>query len=544
MPSTPETEPPFSTPPSPERSASGRLVSPDPVFETAPELGPEPELPGQEGEGGEEATELESLVQPTEAGIEVFRPGEFDPDRHFYPRTLNAQVHPQVASFWRMSLGRLIRRYCHLHPRVNAELLHEVLTTAPRYLRWSGSDVLNVSTESGVRQKLVLETNSCPSGQKSFPLVDEHMEEGGYRALIEKTFLPLVRKRLKKDEDEGGVVAVIYDKNPMESSGYAQVLATATERPVYLVPSPRKDPTRFLEVDDRELYVKLPEGRRRVLCAFRYVTQRPWTRLPMNLKTPLLNPIVACLAGGRNKTVAAKAYQAFNAAFRDSGLQILTPSSFTNVRKQAVPFLVEQLGGKAVVKVPYLNAGQGVYTIVDEEELARFMAADHPYDEFIVQQLVGNFRWSSRGPRGKVFNIGTIPDKKEQIYVFDVRMMVSWQGEQYSPVAMYARRAPLPMATDLEPGTDSWNVLGTNLSKLVAEDAFATEPSRLLMADRRDFARLGLGIDDLIDVFVQAVLANRAIDDMAQRLTKRTGGLRRDLFQSLNDDQKLLAEIQ
>ena len=35
---------------------------------------------------------------PTESAqeVEVFEPGEFLAERHYYPRTLNAQIHPQV----------------------------------------------------------------------------------------------------------------------------------------------------------------------------------------------------------------------------------------------------------------------------------------------------------------------------------------------------------------------------------------------------------------------------------------------------------------
>ena len=201
------------------------------------------------------------------------------------------------------------------------------------------------------------------------------------------------------------------------------------------------------------------------------------------------------------------------------------------------------LRGRAVVKVPYLNAGQGIYTLVSEAELETFMARDYPYDEFIVQQLVGNANWSSTSRRGKVFNIGTIPDKKERIFIFDIRMMVSWAGDSYLPVAMYARRAPLPMEAEIPPGSESWQVLGTNLSKKRDDGHWDSEPERLLMMDRKDFSKLGLGTDDLIECFVQSVMANRAIDDLAQQLVKRGGGFRRDLFQSLNNDDQLLSEI-
>lgn len=473
--------------------------------------------------------------------VEVFKPGEFDSESHFYPRAQNAQIHPLVGSFFKMSIERLVSRYCHLHPYTNRDILREILTTPPKYLFWSGSDIFNVSTEGGVKQKLIVETNSCPSGQKSFPLLDEALEEGGYQRLIERTFLPLVAKTLKKAQE--GVVAVIYDKNHMESSGYAQALANVTQRTVYLIPSKHSDPFAYLEIHDRRLFAKIDGGIQPIICAFRYVTQRPWTRLPFDLKTPILNPVVACLAGGRNKTTAAKAYESFNGRYRPHGLEILTPQSFTNVRKQEVPLLVHQLGGRAVVKVPYLNAGQGIYTLVSQEEVDFFMDKKHVYDEFIVQQLVGNFRWSSTSSRGKVFNIGTVPDKKERIFVFDLRMMVSWQETKYAPVAMYARRAPMPMAAELEPGTPSWMILGTNLSKKVGEEQWETEPSRLLMMDRKDFGRLGLGLDDLIEAFVQSVLANSAIDDLAKQLVKRGGGFRIELFRSLNNDELLLDEV-
>ena len=121
--------------------------------------------------------------------------------------------------------------------------------------------------------------------------------------------------------------------------------------------------------------------------------------------------------------------------------------------------------------------------------------------------------------------------------------MVSWQQERWAPVALYARRARQPMRDELDEGARSWDVLGTNLSTRHHDGSFGTEPRRLLMMDRRDYRRLGLGIDDLIDVFVQSVMATLAIDDMARRLVKRGGGFRADLFRSLALDEKLAGEI-
>lgn len=473
--------------------------------------------------------------------IERFEPGQFEPERHFYPRAQNAQMHELVRSFMKMPLESMILRYCHLHPSVDREVLTTVMTHEPRVLRWSGSDILNVSSEAGIKRKLVIETNSCPSGQKSFPLIDDDAEEGGYRQVLENTFLPLIKSSLRKAAP-GAVLAVLYDKNETESSGYAQVMANATGHTTYLIPAHHDDPERFLAVRDRELFAKLPEGEVPIACAWRYVTQRPWTRLPFNLKTPILNPIAACLAGGRNKAMAAKAFEMANGELREAGLLIDAPETHTNVSRDMVPLLVQQFGGKAVVKIPYLNAGQGIFTIVNQAELDAFMESTSDYDEFVVQQLVGNVHWSSTSRTGKLFHIGTIPNTKGQIFAFDLRVMVSWQKDQYRPVAMYARRARKPLERQLDDGASSWAVLGTNLSRKEGA-GWTTEPNRLLMMDRRDFSKLGLGIDDLIDAYFQAVLCHRAIDNLGRKLVKRGGGFRSELFKSLIHDPSLLAEI-
>lgn len=54
------------------------------------------------------------------------------------------------------------------------------------------------------------------------PLLHEANEANGYRVLIERTFKPMVDART--DLPQGGL-AVIYDKNDMEASGYAATMA-------------------------------------------------------------------------------------------------------------------------------------------------------------------------------------------------------------------------------------------------------------------------------------------------------------------------------
>jgi len=105
-------------------------------------------------------------------------------------------------------------------------------------------------------------------------------------------------------------------------------------------------------------------------------------------------------------------------------------------------------------------------------------------------------------------------------------------------------------------------MLGTNLS-VKLDDEWTTEAQRLLLMDRKDFNQLGIGIDDLIDAYIQTVLSVIAIDKMCHRLMKENNGAEGEaiapkdpaypwfnqhvfdfeLFEALNPDLALLQEI-
>lgn len=470
------------------------------------------------------------------------QPGEFEAHNHWYPKALNATIHPMVSFFLNLEQERIISRYCHLHPRVKPDALRKLINYPCKHFLWAGADLLNVTSAGGKRQMVLIENNSCPSGQKSMPLIDDNQEQGSYRWLIERTFKPFVNNRRGAIS---GALAVIYDKNPMESSGYASVIADVFKEPVFYVPFYENDdnpPVRFnkqviMEVRD-ETGVWHP-----IRTAFRYVTQRPWNRLPMNSKTRILNPTLACLAGGRNKMVAAKAYEIFNTELAESGLNINTPETIWDVSKEEVPLWVRKMGGQAVVKVPYSNAGQGVFTLVNSKELDAFMEMDFQYDSFIVQSLIGNYNWSSTTSSGKLYHVGTIPTAKGNTYVADIRVMVSSTAEGIRPLCVYARRALKPLEDKLVTSANSWDMLGTNLSIKMPDGSWGSDTNRLVLMDRRDFNKLGIGMDDLIEAYIQTVLSMVAIDQMAQTLTNKQGKFRMRLFRSLNNDDSLLQEI-
>lgn len=472
--------------------------------------------------------------------LQTFAPGDFEPTAHFYDRVRNAQLHPLVRNFLQLGNHRIAERYVHLHPEAKRDGVTSLLQSAPKHFRWGGADLFLATSERGYRQMVVIETNSCPSGQKSMPLVDEADEHAGYRTLVAGAFLPLLDDKRKLAT---GGLAVLYDKNPIEASGYAATLADLTGEPVHLVPCFVGDEDPCWRFDDGTLEVRLESGWQPIRAALRYVTQRPWTRIAPITKTLIFNPVLACLAGGRNKAVAAKAYDLFNADARIEGLKLRTPETIWDVSRNEVPLWVQRMGGVAVVKNPYSNAGQGVYTITSQHELDAFMASDQRYDRFIVQALIGNLRWSSHGRQGRLYHVGTVPDKRSRIYAADLRFMVGAGPNGFFPVAIYARRARKPLEAELPDGASSWSMLGTNLSVKTEDGGWDTETERLLLVDSRDFNKLGIGVDDLIEGYLQTVMAVTAIDRMANRLVTSKGVFRKRLFSSLNPDAALVDEI-
>jgi len=85
------------------------------------------------------------------AAAKNVKPNDFDPENHYYPRVINAQIHPMVS--WFMSLGneRIAIRYCHVHPRVNSTVLRKMLAYKPKYFRWAGMWFLRIVMENFLR---------------------------------------------------------------------------------------------------------------------------------------------------------------------------------------------------------------------------------------------------------------------------------------------------------------------------------------------------------------------------------------------------------
>jgi hypothetical protein len=443
--------------------------------------------------------------------VHLVEPGDFEPADHWYPRALNSNIHPLVATFLNLSHEQMVERYCRLVPLADHDAVMGLLKYQPKYFRWAGTDLMHVTNNEGNRKLTLIETNSCPSGQKSMPLLDMHFEQGGYRRLIEKTFKDMVEKH-----HEEGALAVIYDKNPMENVGYAATIAEVFDENVYLAQFKEGDTDPPVSFRDGKMFIRDgEESWVEIKAAFRYVTQEPWDRIPKHSRTLLLNPIEACLAGGRNKEVASRAYDLFNEQFRDKGIQIFAPKTYRNVPYNELQAYFEKLGGSMVIKVPDSNAGQGVYTVVNQREMdfALEELAQDPDEVFLLQELIHS-NYTGKDPKDTWYHVGTIPDTKGRSFAFDLRMMMHATEDGIRPLASYSRKSRFPLNQPLPENMNSWEVYGTNLS-VKGEDGWSYADERLILFDVRNFALLGLGIDELIRGFIQSVMAVYAIDQNA-----------------------------
>ena len=488
----------------------------------------------------------------------LINPGQFKPENHFYDSVLNTKPHSILNQFFSLTKNDIIHTYTQLYNNTDSNTLDKYLNYKPKYLKWAGTDLFKVKDSSSNPHMVVIETNTCPSGIKSMPLLNKTDKFGGYRPLIQSLYTDYILAESKKDF---GGLAVIYDQNIMESSGYAATLAEISNEPVWLVEylddmstNIEDYPLKSVKWVESLLYIRDSSHIwHPIRACIRFVTQKPWKKIPIITKTLVINPTVTCLAGGRNKILGAEAYSNFNRlqAKLNSGLSIKQPFSLLNVEKKDIPDLIledKRFMGKAVVKVPYSNCGQGVYTILNRKELDYFMSREHTYNKFIIQSLIGHKAWSSlKKEQNEYFHIGTVPDENENVFVFDLRMVICANSDGFRPVSLNCRRARQPLAENLEQKGEvsSWDMLGTNLAIKLENNKWMTESERLISFSEDKFDVLGLDLNNFVDAYVQSVLCIVSIDMLCVELFKNGDGKEFDyeLFKKFNPDNSLLNEL-
>lgn len=467
-------------------------------------------------------------------------PGTFERTAHAYAHVAPARMHSGALALFSQPPEALARDYAARHAGVDPQALLELIAHDPKHLAWAGGDLLPAVGPRGDRAMVLLEVNSCPSGLKAMPAVPSsaapHLAGplGAYGEVVRAWCTRAAN--LAHGSPPDGVRAVLFDKNWPEVTGYAAALATHSCEEVWLVPWTEAAPD-TVQAKDGELWIRDAGGTaRRVGSAIRYVTGRPWTRLPVDTHTPLQNPISACLLGGRNKLIAAKAYAALNEALHGTGLRIPTPVTHAEVCAEDVPRAVAELGGRAVIKNPYSNAGQGVAVVETTADVDTWRTQPQRYGRFVVQGLIAGAEDPAPGPYAQR---GIQPHGQDGRFAADVRVVVVRSGAGFTPVAAYARHARAPLQSAASP----WERYGTNLSVRAGDGGWDAESHRLVTLSEADFPALELSAADLVDAYVITVLAAVAIDRFAETLLGPAGEISEAAFRAACPDDALFKEI-
>ena len=85
-------------------------------------------------------------------------------------------------------------------------------------------------------------------------------------------------------------------------------------------------------------------------------------------------------------------------------------------------------------------------------------------------------------------------------------------------------------------------MLGTNLSNKLENGRWELQTDRLVMMTSEGFKQLGVGIDDLIEGFIQGLLSVIAIDQLCQKFCSK-GKFDVNCFSKINLDLTLVQEI-
>ena len=147
---------------------------------------------------------------------------------------------------------------------------------------------MKVTNSQGKQKMVVIEVNSCPSGSKYMPFDKVNSEGGAFQFIIEKAFKRLVDE--KSNPSLGGL-AVVCDKNPLDTLGYAMTIAKIMNEKVWLVEYYGDNNSPILW-SNGVMFVKDNHNVfHPIRACFKYFTQKPWSKFPIKSKTFIFNNV-------------------------------------------------------------------------------------------------------------------------------------------------------------------------------------------------------------------------------------------------------------
>lgn len=136
------------------------------------------------------------------------------------------------------------------------------------------------------------------------------------------------------------------------------------------------------------------------------------------------------------------------------------------------------------------------------------------------------------------------------MYAYSFRIVACNSPTGFKMITICCARAPAPFAKNGEAAEIAPNALLNKIRTVHENDVYITNigpnpngEERSFYVDDAGMKGMGIGMDDVIDGFMQTVYSIHAIDNMCKKLTMEDGELNMQLLTELNPDPQLLAEV-
>jgi hypothetical protein len=461
------------------------------------------------------------MIESNKSILKISPSEQIDSKDYFTAHSQEKSPSKLILDFLSLSVDDICKLYCENVKNIEYEDLIKILKYVPKYLFSSGADLMKV-TDRGEEKYCLIEVNSVATGVFGFPMLNS--EYNPYQRIIEDSFSFLIKEIPKGT----GVIAILSDQIYKEVLGYCAMLPKILNESVYLIDlKDMKKAAEYYRVGNEYLEIKLNGKWTPIRAAIKYVQDQPWLKMPIISKTFIFNNLLGCLCGGRNKSMANIAYKKLESSL-PKGVNINHPYTESNLTKKQVLKLVEKRG-IGVVKGLYSNSGREVFFLIKDRDIKEFEDTEFEYDNFIYQDLIGHQNWISDYEKTERFC-------HFYDYVYDIRLVISYTQEGFKPISILSRRAPKPLNPNLDEISDFKEMLLTNLSS-------CEDPNRFILYDQKTVDLLGITLQDLIECYVQAVLATVSVDSLCKDMVK-DGKFDINSFSELNSDKKIVEELE
>lgn len=417
-----------------------------------------------------------------------------------------------LKQFTQLNQDDIIRLYCENHDNTDPKQIKDFLNYKPEVFLWSGIDFMKVKHKNK-DTVAIIELNSPPSGSCFYPAIDSTHD-------ADLKLMEAFAENIANINKEDGVLAILFQNFPMEKEILAIHLSNITNEEVYLVNLRQREVDQNYCISNE--YIEIFDGKSwlNIRAAFLIIPDDIYLCLPFQTKTFLSNSALSFIAGGINKNTAASAFNKMNQDLPDY-LQIKYPFTTNNLTKEECINLTNERDGIGVAKGAYGYGGKEVFFLLSEENKKEFIDSNVASKSFVYQDLIGFPHWFSFERDERVYQIGT-----KDNFVCDFRFIIAYTvTEGFKFISMFSRKSMKSFDCAFEDVIRCpKEVLTTNLTSLpdVYTETCYYHPKILQMNDENvDLTNLTL--NDLVEFYVQAVLATIACDKNAIELRGKYG---------------------